>query len=234
MLRPYLLGAAGLVFGQNVRVTVDGDSIDAGYSTAPIATLLAARPALSGATFATVAISGQTWAAMSSAATDVDASITTPGKINILVCGEGTNSSGVAGGFRDGPGIVADATSYIAARKAANPKVIIILRSALPRSPSDANNAVMNTALNYSDAHYAVNWRTVGATRFANMRGIPAFAHDGFSLANFQAYESMWASADGAGGTGIYVHPSPTGVAAMVDRIEAALLSIRANECQIT
>lgn len=234
MVAAYMLSPARLSFASGVRVTVDGNSIYAGYATAAISTLLAARPLLAGATFVSTAISGQSWLDMTATATDVDASIATAGVRNILICGEGTNAVSPAKQGRDGSGVIADAVAYISARKVANPKVYVVLCSALPRSPSDVANVAMNTALNYSDASYASNLATTGADALANMREIPAFAHDGFTLANFQSYESFWAAADGAGGSGIYVHPSATGVSAMVDKIEAALLAIRASQVQVT
>lgn len=232
MVRPHLLGAQALRFNSSVRITVDGNSIYAGQGTAPIATLLSERVALAGATFVSTAISGQTWRQMdgldTGSATDVDASIATAGKINILVCGEGTNAVDPAKSNLDGPGVVSAATTYIANRKSVNSKLYVILCSALPRGPFDASNAARNAALNFSDAAFAANPAAIGANKFVNHRGYPAFAHDGLTLANFQAFESTW------GDSPTYVHPALSGVTAMVDRIESALLSIRAADVQIT
>ena len=232
MLRTGLLGAPALRFNSTVRVTVDGNSIYAGYSTASIATLLAARTSLAGATFVSTSISGQTWRMMDGldggSSADVDASIATAGKINILVCAEGTNSVDPAKSNLSGSGVVSAVTSYIANRKSANSKVYVVLCSGLPRGPFDASNTARNTALNFSDAAFLASPSSVGAHRYVNMRGYPAFSHDGFTLANFQAFAGAWSDSPS------YVHPSPTGVAAMVDRIESALLSIRAADVQIT
>lgn len=232
MLRPHLLGAPALRFNSSVRVTVDGNSIYAGNGTSPIATLLAARTALSGATFASTAISGQTWRQMdgldTGSSADVDSSIATAGKINILVCGEGTNSVDPAKSNLDGPSVVSAVTAYIANRKTANSKVFVVLCSAMPRGPFDASNVTRNTALNFSDAAFFANPSGVGAHRYVNMRGYPAFSHDGFTLANFEAFAAVWSDSPD------YVHPTLTGVAAMVDRIEAALLAIRAADVQVT
>lgn len=232
MLRPHLMGAPRLKYDSSVRVTVDGNSIYDGYATDTIASLLAARPLLSGATFVNTAISGQTWQQMdgggTGSAADVDASIATSGVVNILVCGEGTNSVDPAKTNLDGAGVVSAVTSYIANRKTANANVYVVLCSALPRSPEHASNVAINTALNFSDAAFLANPVAVGADQFVNHRGYPAFSHDGFSLANFEAYAAAWADAPS------YVHPSASGVAAMVDRIESVLLSIRAEDVDIT
>jgi hypothetical protein len=232
MLRPYLMGAPALRFDSNVRVTVDGNSIYAGFSTASIASLLVSRTALSGATFVSTAISGQTWRQMdgldTGSSADVDTSIATAGKINILVCGEGTNAVDPAKSNLDGPGVVSAVTTYIANRKTANSKVFVVLCSALPRGPFDASNVAINTALNFSDAAFLANPSGVGAHRYANMRGYPAFSHNGFTLANFEAFSAAWSDSPN------YVHPTLMGVAAMVDRIESALLAIRAADVQVT
>lgn len=228
MIRPHMLGSPGLTFNSSVRVTVDGNSIYAGFSTGTIASLLAARSSISGATFVNTAISGQTWADMNTTATDVDTSTATSGVVNILVCAEGTNSVDPAKTGLNAAGVVSAVTTYITARKAANSKLYVLLCSALPRDPNHASAFAMNNALNISDATFLANPAAVGANGYVNMRNIPAFGHNGLVVANYTAYASAWADAP------TYIHPSASGVSLMVDRIEAALLAIRANQVQVT
>lgn len=230
---PYMFcGQAYLPINSSVNVVVDGNSIYAGFSTVSMATLLSQRFSGSGATFSSTAISGQTWDDMTTVAADVDALTITPGKYNILVCAEGTNSVDPLKTNLTGAQVVSKATAYISARKVVNPKLHVVLCSALPRGPLDASQTARNVALNTSDAAFLSDPAAVGANSYVNHRSAAGFAHDGLASAGFTANESWWQ--DGASNGAMYVHPSPSGVAAMVDRIELALRGIRRSTIQLT
>lgn len=228
--------SAPLVYGPNVKITVDGNSIYAGYASGTIASLIAARSEMVACgSIVSVAVSGHTWRKLNGldgeSAADVNAAISASGMINILVVGEGTNSAGTTGN-RTGAQIVSDCAEYIAARRAVNPNLVVLLCSALPRTPT--GGAAINTALNYSDFVEKNTFLSIGANKYANFRALPWAAHDGLTPSKFVDFESKWAAADGSGGTGIYVHPSLSGVNDMVSCIVDALLQIRASDVSVT
>ena len=132
-------------FNESYFIAVDGNSLYARW-IAPAINEVSKFGALvkgSGANSGNVAIPGQTWADMIKNATDID-SLYAPGKKNILVIGETTNSL-----YNEGASVekvVADAKAYIAARRAAHKWEKIILCGTIPRA--DKSNQAENRALN--------------------------------------------------------------------------------------
>ena len=132
-------------FNESYFIAVDGNSLYARW-IAPAINEVSKFGALvkgSGANSGNVAVPGQTWADMIKNATDID-SLYAPGKKNILVIGETTNSL-----YNEGASVekvVADAKAYIAARRAAHKWEKIILCGTIPRA--DKSNQAENRALN--------------------------------------------------------------------------------------
>lgn len=132
-------------FNESYFIAVDGNSLYARW-IAPAINEVSKFGALvkgSGANSGNVAVPGQTWADMIKNAADID-SLYVPGKKNILVASETTNSV-----YNEGASVekaVADAKAYIAARRAAHKWEKIILCGTIPRA--DKSNQAENRALN--------------------------------------------------------------------------------------
>lgn len=209
----------------SLKIILDGNSIFYGYGGTAMHTLLGADPWLSGtgATLANVAISAQTWRMMNGldtgSASDVDGAFAS-GKTNILVCMEGTNSIATAIGNKTGAAAFSDATDYIAARKAANPTLRVVLCGTLPRDGSEGHN---NTEQAAYDALCRVNYRAVGAEAFIDWRaGTSIFNHDGTSAARFTADQTYWYESSA------WIHPNTAGQTVMKNMLVGTLRRLRA------
>lgn len=140
-------------FNESYFIAVDGNSLYARW-IAPAINEVSKFGALvkgSGANSGNVAVPGQTWADMIKNATDIDG-LYVPGKKNILVIGETTNSI-----YNEGASVektVSDAKAYIAARRAAHKWEKIILCGTIPRADksSQAENRSLNQRLLEVDA----------------------------------------------------------------------------------
>lgn len=132
-------------FNESYFIAVDGNSLYARW-IAPAINEVSKFGTLvkgSGANSGNVAVPGQTWADMIKNATDID-SLYVPGKKNILIIGETTNSI-----YNEGASVektVSDAKTYIAARRAAHKWEKIILCGTIPRA--DKSSQAENRALN--------------------------------------------------------------------------------------
>lgn len=132
-------------FDESYFIAVDGNSLYARW-IAPAINEVSKFGALvkgSGANSGNVAIPGQTWADMIKNAADID-NLYAPGKKNILVIGETTNSI-----YNESASIektVSDAKAYIAARRAAHKWEKIILCGTIPRA--DKSTSAENRSLN--------------------------------------------------------------------------------------
>lgn len=167
-------------FNESYFIAVDGNSLYARW-IAPAINEVSKFGALvkgSGANSGNVSIPGQTWADMIKNAADIDG-LYVPGKKNILVIGETTNSI-----YNEGASVektVSDAKAYIAARRAAQKWEKIILCGTIPRADksSPAENRALNQRLLEVDARmradtslydvwvdyhaYAPQWYTLAA-----------------------------------------------------------------------
>ena len=140
-------------FNESYFIAVDGNSLYARW-IAPAINEVSKFGALvkgSGANSGNVAVPGQTWADMIKNATDIDG-LYVPGKKNILVIGETTNSL-----YNEGASVekaVTDAKAYIAARRSAHKWEKIILCGTIPRADksSQAENRALNQKLLEVDA----------------------------------------------------------------------------------
>lgn len=217
-------GAARLRLSSAVKIIVDGNSIYYGTGSNPFDQVLALDPYLSGSgvTYANVAASGQTWAQMTSSATDVNAAFDAS-KTNVLICAETTNA---ARGGKIGSSIYDDAAAYIAARRAHYATISptkplrIIVCSSLPMDGS-ASNA--NAYASAADALMRANFRAMGADAFCDYRtGSSPFNHDGTSAAVFQAQQSLWLE------TSSWLHPLTAGVTIMCQMVANTLRRLKA------
>lgn len=167
-------------FNESYFIAVDGNSLYARW-IAPAINEVSKFGALvkgSGANSGNVSVPGQTWADMIKNATDIDG-LYVPGKKNILVIGETTNSI-----YNEGASVektVSDAKAYIATRRAAHKWEKIILCGTIPRADksSQAENRALNQKLIEVDARlradtslydvwvdyraYAPQWYTLAA-----------------------------------------------------------------------
>lgn len=196
-----------------LRITVDGNSIPAGFAfspAAPIAGMLSADRNLIGCSVVDCAIGGQTWLMMNGtedtglgfgtgSATDVDAGISAAGYRHILVCMETTNSVGRAG--RSAVQVQGDIATYTAARKVANPSVYIIAVTAPPRYNADATIGSRIESVN-AYMRNSANWSALGVNSVVDISTIPGFDHDGSSATYFDAHPEYWATPMD------YIHPS--------------------------
>jgi hypothetical protein len=181
-----VIGPQNVVFDGNSLVSGEA-STGAGGQTLP-QKMAARTPVLTyGGVCPNLGGSGQTWRQMSGlvgayTAADVDNAYT-PGRENILVCWETTNS--IATG-RTVSEAVADCTEYIAARKAKRAWSAVILLTALPRSIIDPSLRSWNT--------YALaNYLAMGADYIVDVRqsGSP-FNFAGEVDANFVAVQPLF------------------------------------------
>lgn len=196
-----------------LRITVDGNSIPAGYAfspAVPIAGMLASDRNLIGCSVVDCAIGGQTWRMMNGtedaglgfgagSAADVNAAISASGYRHVLVCMETTNSVGRAG--RSAVQVQGDIATYNAARVAVNPNLYIIGVTAPPRYNVDATIGSRIEAVN-AHMRNPANWASLGVNTVVDISTIPGFDHDGSSAAAFDAHPEYWATPMD------YIHPS--------------------------
>lgn len=209
MFKPWRLGGSQwLKFGPSVNIVADGNSLMYGqgasylnglrqnaiYQAANLSPL-----AGSGTTIADVGISGQTWAAMTSAASDVD-NAWVDGKTNILLLWETTNSICSQYSNKTPAQCLAAISGYVSARRAVHPWIIACLTT-IPReygfavndqATRDAKNADMMAV----DAAIKVSPESYGLDRVIDTRrtGSP-FAFSQFTQADFDAAGSVWQEA---------------------------------------
>ncbi len=200
----------------------DGDSLMASHASSAgnrVPGRVVAYPPVNGAaTSSMLAISGQTVQDMIDTASDVDAAFN-PARTNVLITFAGTN------GMIDGGAVQADRMrTYLAARKAAHPELLVVLGGLIPRyEPGTLTVADRNERMVAYNALCRSNWRTWGADAFFDTRpaGGPFDLPD-WSLGSFTRAETLplWSTADTAG---VYTHLSDVGAAYVARQISDAL-----------
>lgn len=205
-----------------VNVVVDGNSIYADYYTVhgPFSNhIFLEEPfASSGFTHNDAAITTQTWRDMTDVATDVDAKYA-PGKTNVLVASETTNSIYT---FATSPAeTVADATAYIARVRSVHPDWIILLAGSLPAegSHSPSEDLVLNLDMIEVDDHMAANFAAMGADGYVSYRDLPPFVGTG-TTTPYDAFPGLWHD---------HIHPADPGKVYMRQRVVQALLELPAE-----
>ncbi len=204
------------------HIIFDGDSLMASHASSVgnrIPGRVVAYPPVSGAsTSSMLAIGGQTTQDMIDSAADVDAAFN-PARTNVLITFAGTN------GMLDGASMQADRMrTYIAARQAANPGLIVVLGGLIPRYETSAISVdERNNRMVAYNAMCRANWRTWGASAFFDTRppGGPFDLPD-WTLGSFTRAETLplWSTADTAG---VYTHLSDVGAAYVARQISDAL-----------
>jgi hypothetical protein len=217
----------------NTTVTCDGNSITAGivHTSGPSAyypAQLSGMAPISGQFTATnLGISGQTTRQMNgldgSSTADVDGAYV-PGKKNVLIAWEGTNSIDVAG--RTGAQTAQDMADYVAARLALHSDWIIVVMTTLPyiragwsQATSDATNAQIEIANNIMRANY----RAWGAKAIVDVRGTGSpFNLPNYTLAAFEAGTVLpyWSTVEPAG---THLHINDAGMTVIANMCAATL-----------
>lgn len=210
MARAYRFAAPWLRFGPNVNIVCDGNSLMYGQGASYVggvrqnAIVQASQlPPLAGTgtLIPSVAISGQTWAQMASAASDVDGAWV-DGKTNVLLLWETTNAICSQYSNQTPAQCLNAIRNYVTARRAARPWIIACLTT-IPReygfavndqATRDAKNADMLTV----DAALKANPGSYGLDRVIDARraGSP-FAFSSFTGADFDAAGNIWQEAAG-------------------------------------
>jgi hypothetical protein len=188
---PIMGGVARFKFDPaTVAITFDGNSlVDQNYSD--LAAQLQALPPLNGQfTIANKGISGQTIANMAGSAGDVDAAWVA-GKTNVLLLWEITNSIFVEG--KTGLQACAELSSYIAARKAVHPWIVVLM-TCIPRGDFFGSGTWDATTgevqLQSANTYLRNNYKAMGARALVEMRQGPFAFTDSANGANFPP--SLW------------------------------------------
>lgn len=212
--------AVNLVWAGNSLVQGTGASI--GAKTLPNQTAALAPVTGSGAATVNDGISGYSWANMVTGAATIDAAWVN-GKTNVLILWETTNS--VFNEGLTGLQCIAAAQSYIAARRAVHPWIMVVLTT-LPREAGplvstqpqrDAANAEMVVFNNY----VLQNRASLGADRVVNVRpaGSP-FAFANYLPASFDATQTYWYETTGR------IHLVDAGYAVIAGYVASVLSSL--------
>lgn len=204
-----------------VNVVVDGNSISANFYTT-VGTfdnhLMTVEPlASSGATHASVAVSGASWADMiATHAASVDA-LWVAGATNVLVLNETINSvyQGASAATIQG-----QITTYLSGRLAAHPWRVIYWLT-VPYG-GGAEYATFNATMASVDEWVTANADTLGIEVVIDPRTIPTFDHDGTSAAAFEAYADEWNEVAAP-----YVHPLDPPKLQLAALIVAAMAAMR-------
>jgi hypothetical protein len=182
--------------------------------------MLAFAPVNGAASSAMLAIGGQTLQDMIDNASDVDGAFDSS-RTNILCTFAGTNGMMPTGGAVQAERM----RTYIAARKAANPGLIVVVGNVLPRYEGTGIPERFAETLVYNQILEA-NWRTWGASAFVDLRPKgSAFDLPDASLASFTraATLPMWSTADPAN---TYTHLADPGAAHVARLFNQALTRI--------
>lgn len=237
MIGSILSGVAYLKYSDAATtVTCDGNSITNGdtHTTGTAAhypNQLAALAPISGQfSCLNLGISGQTTRMMNGldggSTADVDAAFI-PGKKNILIAWEGTNSE-LNG--RTGTQWAQDMADYVAARIAANPGWIIVLMTTLPyilSNHSQAQTNQENADIEVANNIMRANYRSWGAKAIVDLRDVGSPFHlPDYTLASFEAagVVDLWSKVEGAGN---HLHLYDTGMAYVAARCAGVLKRLR-------
>lgn len=179
------------IIGRPLNVVVDGNSISANHYTAIGSFdnhLMTVEPlASSGATHASRAVSGASWADMlATHAAQVDA-LWSDGATNVLVVNETINSvfQGASAATIQG-----QIETYLSGRLALHPWRIIYWLT-IPYGGGAAYTA-FNATMVAVDQWVTANAEALGIEAVVDPRVIPTFAHDGLSAAPFEARNDEW------------------------------------------
>jgi len=183
-----------VAWNSNVNMVVDGNSFinpsEGSTGGQTLSNQLQALPpfAGSGATATTLGHSGFSWSQLDGAASTVDAAFV-PGKINILVVGETTNTVFNTGA--DAATTITQTKAYVANRLAAHPWDRIVLFGTIPRQ-SGGSVAAQNAILTAVDADMKNNTSAYGAYHFVDVRAGTIYAFPDYTDASFTAARAYY------------------------------------------
>lgn len=212
-----------------INVVVDGNSHYAQWVYPAINTVgeFGALMARSGASSSNFAVPGQTWSDMALNASSTDAAWVA-GKVNVLVCGEGTNT--FHGGGTGAPvrttveDEITDARQFIAGRLARNPWRVVLCGT-IPRG-GRTEDAPKNALTKSSDDYKAANFRDMGAHAYCDFRASPYFDGDGNSTASTIPWMGVSGLCQETAAP--FIHPIGAPRTAFAGRIAAALQTLPA------
>lgn len=222
-MNPALIGAPRLRFNpQTVNVHCDGNSLTAGIGnpSAPYPSMLACMDPLRGVITPTnTGVSGNTTQQMTAAARPDPYWVA--GKTNILIAWEGTNSLLPTGGNRTPQQAVADMQTYIAARLAVHPWLVVLVNCLPRQQSSEAASITMNANINAYNALLAAKYRSMGARVLVDLQqtGSP-FAMQSYTD---QAFSDAFATGLWAPTESPHVHLSGYGYAKVAKMIADGL-----------
>ena len=180
------------------KIIWDGDSLPSTHGTSAATRIPAlVQNQLGAGALSMVAIGGQTLQQMIDNPGDVDGAFDATKQFNVLFTFAGTN------GMIDGPELQAQRMrTYLTARKAAHPDLLIVLGGLVPRYEASAISIDTrnNWMVEYNQIA-AANWRTWGADVYVDLRPKGGrFDLPDWSLASFDRSETqpIWSPADGA------------------------------------
>lgn len=220
MMPPALIGTPRLRFSPaTVNVVCDGNSLTQGVGnpSAPYPSMLASMAPLNGLIQVTnLGVSGNTIGQMISAARPDPYWVA--GKTNVLPVWAGTNE--IYGGSTAAQA-VQDMKTYIAARKALHPWIVVLL-TCLPRQQgTEAASITLNATLNTYNATLRASYRDMGASVLVDVQqpGSP-FAFSDYTDATFAAAfaTGLWAPSESP-----HVHLSGYGYFKIAQMVAAAL-----------
>lgn len=226
MIGPIMPGVPRVKFNAStVNIVCDGNSLTQGVGnpSAPYPSMLASLAPLNGTIPVTnLGVSGNTIGQMISAARPDPYWVA--GKTNILAVWPGTNE--IYGGSTAAQA-VQDLKTYIAARKALHPWIVVLL-TCLPRQQStEAASITLNATLNTYNATLRASYRDIGADALVDVQqpGSP-FAFSDYTDATFAAAfaTGLWAPSESP-----HVHLSGYGYFKIASMVAAALKRLPAR-----
>lgn len=191
-----------LRFSSSVNVVWDGNSLVFGVGSSggqklPTQVAALAPMAGSGAAVFNAGVSGQTWANMISGASDVDGQWSA-GKTNVLVLWETTNA--VCNTSKTSAQVQSEIATYIAARRAAHPWVIVGLTTIPREAAGTITDQTTRTAQNLvmADVDSAMIAGAMDFDRIVNVRqaGGP-FNFAGYETIDFDSSGAVWNESSG-------------------------------------
>jgi lysophospholipase L1-like esterase len=234
MIGPVLGGLPRLRYtSDKVNVVFDGNSLvrgDGSTNGQNLVTQVSALAPLNGQLVVpNLGIDGQTIAQMRSGSSDVEASWV-PGKTNVLVVWEGTNSINYGASSDDGTGAFNDMAAYCADRLALHPWKLVMMTT-LPRYNLGATQAQVDTfnakLVKYSSLLLA-NYKSIGAVAIVDVRqaGSPWIFPD-YTLSTFESATALpyWANE----GAGKHIHLNNAGYGVVARMVADVLKRLTAR-----
>jgi hypothetical protein len=173
--------------GAGVNIVFDGNSLVFGYKASSTSqstpSQMALLPPLNGlVTVKNIGVTGQNITNMRSRGTAYADANYAPGKKNILLAWEGTNTicNTDAGAGKDGPGAAADMAAYCQDRLSAHPDWVIVMMTTIPRFDTHTKTiAQQNADMQAYDDYLRANWRAMGCKGLVDVRAGGIFVYTG-------------------------------------------------------